>query len=373
MANKKIGILTFHRATNYGAILQAYGLVSYLNSQGYDAKIIDYKPQGMANAYSFFQLQSLTPKRILVFFYVNLMRLLDFPQKCKKRNMFWNYIEKILPMTEKVMDEHDLPTLDAIFVGSDQVWSTCFTCGLDKFYYGQFDRKGAKLISYAGSAAEDMENSFYSTNNALLLESFDAISVREDELQEYLQEQLPNKEIVKVLDPTLLAGADYFENLTEGVQPYNKPYILIYQVIRKQDSLIQEYAKQKAKELNCDIIEIKDSKMFVDRGDGYVENGMVDPTLFVALFKHTSHIITTSFHGTVFSLMFNRPFDVVSVSPEVDSRAKDLLHQVGLDARMVFLPSKVADQNIDWAMVNDMIIDIQRPSRAFITNSLRKL
>lgn len=373
MGNKKIGILTFHRATNYGAILQAYGLVSYLNSQGYDAKIIDYKPKGMANTYSFFHLQSLTPKRILVFFYVNLMRLLEFPKKCKKRKMFWNYIEKTLPMTEKVIEEQDLPSLDAIFVGSDQIWSTCFTGGLDKFYYGQFNRKGAKLISYAGSAAEDMENSFYSTNNALLLESFDAISVREDELQEYLQDKIPKKEIVKVLDPTLMAGAEFFENMINGVRPYNKPYILIYQVIRKQDSLIQEYAKQKAKELNCDIIEIKDSKMYVNKGNRYVENGMVDPTLFVALYKYASHIITTSFHGTAFSLMFNRPFDVVSVSPEVDSRAKDLLHQVGLDARMILLPSKVTNLDIDWAMVNDMIIDIQRPSRAFIFNSLQNL
>lgn len=370
MENKKIGILTFHRATNYGAILQAYGLVSYLNSQGYDAKIIDYKPKGMANTYSFFHLQSLKPKRILVFFYINLMRLLEFPKKCKKRNMFWNYIEKTLPMTEMVIEEQDLPSLDAIFVGSDQIWSTCFTGGLDKFYYGQFNRKGAKLISYAGSAAEDMENSFYSTNNALLLESFDAISVREDELHEYLQDQLPKKEIVKVLDPTLLAGANYFENLIEGVKPYNKPYILIYQVIRKQDSLIQEYAKQKAKELYCDIIEIKDSKMFVDRGDGYVENGMVDPTLFVALYKHASHIITTSFHGTAFSLMFNRPFDVVSVSPEVDSRAKDLLHQVGLNNRMINLPDDRSTGKIDWPSVNQKFDELRKPSRAFINEVL---
>ena len=371
MTNKKIGILTFHRATNYGAILQAYGLESYLNSKGYDAKIIDYKPKGMANTYSFYHLQSLTPKRILLFFYINFMRILEFPKKSKKRNMFWNYIEKALPMTSNVVNDNDLPKMDVIIVGSDQVWSTCFTGGLDKFYYGQFNRKGAKLISYAGSAAEDMENSFYSTNNALLLESFDSISVREDELKAFLQDQLPNKKIVKVLDPTLMAGAEYFETLIKGVRPYNKPYILIYQVIRKQDSLIQEYAMRKAKELDCEIIEIKASKMYVNNGNGYVENGMVDPTMFVALYKHSSYIITTSFHGTAFSLMFNRPFDVVSVSPEVDSRANDLLCQVGLEDRMINLPCDCSSAKIDWSIVNQKMEDLRKPSRVFINEALR--
>lgn len=370
MTNKKIGILTFHRATNYGAILQAYGLVSYLNAQGHDAKLIDYKPTGMANVFTIYPFKSFLPKGILVFFYINLMRLWDFPKKSAKRKMFWSYIQKTLPMTSKVVDEQDLPVFDAIFVGSDQVWSTCFTGGLDKFYYGQFDRKGAKLISYAGSAAEDMEGSFYSTNNAKLLETYDAISVREDEIQKYLQEQLPNKEIVKVLDPTLMAGADYFEKLIEGVQPHNKPYILIYQVIRKQDTLIQMYAKQKAKELGCAIIEIKDSKMFEDTGNGYIEKGMVDPTMFVALYKHAKHIITTSFHGTAFSLMFNRPFDVVSVSPEVDSRAKDLLHQVGLNNRMINLPYDRSTGKIDWSSVNQKFDELRKPSRAFINEVL---
>lgn len=370
MTSKRIGIFTFHRATNYGAVLQAYGLVSYLISQGYDAKIIDYKPRGMAKTFSFFHLQSFSPKRIMVFLYVNFIRLLELPKKSKRRNMFWKYIHYTLPMTSKVDDDTELPEFDFIFVGSDQVWSTCFTGGVDKFYYGQFNRRGAKLISYAGSAAEDMEGSFYSTNNAKLLDSFDAISVREDELQIFLQSQLMNKKIVKVLDPTLLAGVEYYEELIAGVHPYDKPYILIYQVIRKQDAEIQEYAKQKAIRLGCSIIEIKESKMFIRDGNGFKDYGMVDPTMFVALFKHAMHVITTSFHGTAFSLMFNRPFDVVSISPEVDSRAKDLLYHTGLNDRLIVLPCEETSIDIDWQTVNQKFEELRKPSRDFISEAL---
>lgn len=366
--SKKIGILTFHRATNYGAVLQAYALVSYLNEQGYEAKIIDYKPNDMAEIISPISKKNL--KGVIIWLYSNLKNITTLRGKYAKRKIFWEYVNATLPMTSKVATEEDIPVLDAIIVGSDQVWSTCFTGGVDKFYFGQFDSKGAKLISYAGSAAEDMKGSFYSTSNAKLLNDFDAISVREDELQEYLQKQLCNKEIVRVLDPTLMAGRDIFDKLVKDTVPLDKPYVLIYQVIRKQDEKIQKYARQKAKELGCVVVEIKDSKMYVDYGNGYVENGWVNPTMFVALHKKSEYIITTSFHGTAFSLMFNREFDVVSVSPEVDSRAKALLHQLKLDERMVSLPCQITHKPLIYKEVNEIMDELRKPSREFLKGAL---
>ena len=173
----KIGILTFHRATNYGAILQAYALIQYLINQGYDAKIVDYKPKGMGILYAPINVPGFLKKikRIVL----NLLMLPSLLTRYKKREMFWKYINKVLPMTDIVLSSGDLPRMDVYIVGSDQVWSVCFTGGIDNLYWGQFDRNGAKLISYAGSAAENMGDSFYSNENAKLLESFDFISVRE--------------------------------------------------------------------------------------------------------------------------------------------------------------------------------------------------
>lgn len=368
MYDKKIGILTFHRATNYGAILQAYGLVSYLKSLGCDAKIIDYKPERMSRLFIPFRSKNI--RSIIACVYVNIKQIPAIWRKFKRRKMFWDYIKVILPMTSRVIKDEDLPAFDFIFVGSDQIWSTCFTGGPDKFYFGQFNSKGAKLISYAGSAAEDMDGSFYSTNNAQLLNVFFAISVRERELQSYLQKQLPQKDIVLVLDPTLLAGFEFFDGLVMKNRPLSKPYVLIYQVIREQDDNIQQYAINKAKELDCILVEIKDSKMYIDCGRGYEEKGWVNPSMFVSLHKYASHVITTSFHGTAFSLMFNRSFDVVSISPEVDSRAEALLQQIGLDDRLIKLPNVNEQKPLIYEEINYKLEELRASSQSFINGVL---
>ena len=82
-------------------------------------------------------------------------------------------------------------------------------------------------------------------------------------------------------------------------------------------------------------------------------------------------MITTSFHGTAFSLLFNRPFSVVSVSDEVDSRAKDILQQLDLDERMVTLPQETFNTNLDWDSINTKLENKRRPSELFIEESLK--
>lgn len=366
----RIGILTFHRAINYGAILQAYGLVSYLRKQGHDAKVIDYKPEGMGLLYAPLNVPTLFRKckRIAL----NLYMIPSLPKRARKRAMFWQYTETHLPLTVKVQNESELPELDAIIVGSDQVWSTKFTGGVDRFYWGLFERKGAKLLSYAGSAAEDMDGSFYNTNNASLLNSFDAISVREDELQDYLQKCLPSKQIFKVLDPTLLAGRGVFEELVKEEKPIEEQYILIYQVIREKNDAIQAYARIIAKEMGCKIYEIKNSQLHVySEGKEEVKPDFVNPTLFVNYFKCAKYVITTSFHGTAFSLLFNIPFSVVSVSPEVDSRAKDILQQLNLSERMITLPQESTNFNFNWDVINEQLNQRRKPSVEFLSDALR--
>lgn len=368
----RIGILTFHRATNYGAILQTYGLVSYLENCGYDVKVVDYKPYGMGMLYSPLNVSPLFRKlkRIVL----NIYMLPSFLQRKKKRDMYWDYIKRILPLTNTVSTIDDLPDMDAFIVGSDQVWSTKFTGGVDKFYWGQFERKDARLISYAGSAAEDMNNSFYETDNVLLLNSFDSISVREFELKDYLQTNLSHKKITKVLDPTLLAGKSVFEKLINGEKVIDKSYILIYQVIREKDIEIQQFARKKAKELSCDIYEIINGRLYITSGcRRKSQKGFINPTTFVNLFKHAKYIITTSFHGTAFSLLFNRPFSVISVNSEVDSRAADILSELGLIEKLITLPitDLCKEDKIDWNDINYKLEMLRKPSMCFLEDALR--
>ncbi|MDY4567769.1 MAG: polysaccharide pyruvyl transferase family protein [Alloprevotella sp.] len=365
----KVGILTFHRATNYGAILQAYALLKFLQTQGHDVKIIDYKPKGMSSLYAPINVPGIKNKikRIVL----NLLMLPSLKSRCLRRKMFWDYINTFLPLTERIYASSSLPAMDAFIVGSDQVWSTCFTGGIDPLYWGQFDRKRARLISYAGSAAEDMENSFYTNDNAKLLKTFDYISVRERELKQYLQKQSLGKDIVQVTDPTLMAGAELFHDLIANKSPLSKPYLLIYQVIRTKDAFIQEYAKQIASCKEWDIVEIKNTRLYIwSKNKLSVSKNLQNPSDFVNLFKYAQYVITTSFHGTAFALMFNRPFNVVSISEEVDSRAKNILGQLNLNDRLITLPSVKEQKEIDWGLINQKLAELRIPSRMFLQKAL---
>lgn len=222
------------------------------------------------------------------------------------------------------------------------------------------------------SAAENMDESFYNTSNAMLLNSFDFISVREEELQKHLQNSLLEKKIVKVLDPTLMAGAKYFEELIKNEKAFKRPYLLIYQVIRSKDFLIQEYAKQLSIQNGWDIVEIKNTKLYVrSNGKLSISNEFINPTKYVSLFKHAQFVLTTSFHGTAFSLLFNRPFNVISVSKAVDSRAKDLLIQLDIEDRLITLPINSTISEIDWEETNKKLSELRVPSCDFLKEALK--
>ena len=201
--------------------------------------------------------------------------------------------------------------------------------------------------------------------------NFDAISVREDELRDYLESKLPEKHIIKVLDPTLLAGRGVFDDLTKEENAITDPYILIHQVIREKDQEIQSYAKLIANKLGCDIYEIKNSQLYISSNNrAKVTPELINPTKFVNYFKCAKYIITTSFHGTAFSLLFNKPFNVISVSPEVDSRAQDILQQLDLEDRMISLPINSCDLEIKWDAVNKKMEQLREPSVKFLNKSL---
>lgn len=366
---KKIGILTFHRATNYGAILQAYGLLSYLNNQGYEAKIIDYAPSGMGRL--FMPIKATSIKAIIKSILLNVYNLRSLRRRYKKLKVFTKYINGVLPLTKKVSGVNNVPKFDAYIVGSDQIWNVCFTGGIDPLYWGVFNRKEGKMISYAGSAAENMDNSFYSNDNYKLLETFDSISVREYELQKYLEDKLPNKSISKVLDPTLLAGPECFKQLTKGQRIISNKYILIYQVIRSRNDSVYEYAKKIAHKFGCEVIEINRSKINIIGSNTNSYNRIVDPSMFVNLFQHAEYIITTSFHGTAFSLLFNKPFSVISINDAINSRAKDLLDSVGLSSRLITLPAEIEASSINWQDVNSNLDELRKKSEYFLAEALK--
>lgn len=185
----KVGILTFHDAHNYGAVLQAYALKKYIKTLGYDAKIINYHHETIPDGF---------PRE-------------GYEVRWDKFNKF---IKELTDFEEKVCtSEEELEKLDIDFwiCGSDQIWNTEITRGFNKGFFLDFETQGKK-ISYAVSMGipelpEKHEEDFKNSINKL-----DHISVREETLKGYA-EKFTKKQVIKTLDPTLLLESKDYDDL----------------------------------------------------------------------------------------------------------------------------------------------------------------
>lgn len=329
----KIGIITFNRAHNYGAVLQAYALQEYIRQLGEDVEIIDYCPYYFRKQYDtmnvLHQVLSTSPIRLIR----NLFRY----QKTKKRFYgFEKFIQQMHLSLKQYNENSYITGYDVVIYGSDQIWNPTHTHGFDNILWGYNSSIEIKKIAYAASMASSDISSTTSSYIRNALQNFDAISVRENTLKNELS-KLSSSNIHLVLDPTLIVNPEVWYNYIP--QKVNGNYILVYQV--RNSSLTLKMAKKYAKEYNCEIIEL--SKMATNEYRKGL-NQTATPWDFVSLVKNAKMVFTTSFHGTAFSLIFRKDFYTIHVDESVDERSKTLLNQLGLSERLIkeeikFFPS----------------------------------
>jgi polysaccharide pyruvyl transferase WcaK-like protein len=222
----KVGIVTFHRAHNYGAVLQAYALQSYLKFLGCEVFFIDHKNESMLSCYKIWDVHrfiSKHPTKMLNKIQ-NEVRLIK--HRINRYNKFENFINSFFCL--KNASSSNVRLLDLIIVGSDQVWNTHLTNGFDDYYWGNLNiREDARIISYAASI-EEYWNETYNTKAKNLLNKFNAISVREQKTAEYLRIFL-DKDINVTIDPTLLVDSSVWEKFAQKPSLADN-YLLFYQV-----------------------------------------------------------------------------------------------------------------------------------------------
>lgn len=359
----KVGILTFHCAHNYGAVLQAYALQEYIKTLGHKVYIIDYRPDYLLKPYSIINKSRLKSKSLIKGvgkFVFELFYLRSRYRKHKKFEKFINEKFSLLPV-EKIKE------LDSIVFGSDQIWNYKITNGsFDKVFLGKFKGKvneHCKLISYAASsgsiqipyeAKNEVKNALY---------KFDAISVREESLRiEILDKLSLAKEVQTVLDPTLLVTSS---KLIRNQTAQRRPYVLIYQVC--SSTLVYKLAKKISKELNLDIVEINSSVKYEFRSYAY---NTIGPDEFLTLFSNASFIITTSFHGTVFSLINEKPFFTIKFGTAVDGRVSNLLKSIGLESRHISGESEFTYSKINYKKINTNLRQLRKESHNFLKRNL---
>lgn len=352
----KIGILTFHRAHNYGAVLQAYALQTYLQSLNHTVEFIDYRNEELLNVYKWFDFNRFKTKH-LNNIYKELKLILPRKKRFKK---FDEFINRYLNLSPK---EYSLNSYNLIIIGSDQVWNTNLTNGFDNMYWGNFNiHNNSKLVSYAASMQDEIPNDNISRIKKYL-NNFTYISVREDSIAKTLN-SITNKNISVVIDPTLLLSKNQWNNLCcERI--IKEPYLLLYQV--RKDNKAKRIAEMIAQKLNLRLIYLSAG---IDKNNSN-EVATAGPLDFINLFRYADFTVCTSFHGTVFSIIFNIPFCSVLLNDGKDNRVKDLLYKLALNERCIENYNDTILNDINWENVHNNLSILKNNSKKYISQFIK--
>lgn len=356
---KKVGILTFHDAHNYGAVLQAYALKKYLINLGLNATIINYHHYNIPDG---FPKKRYIKEKTIHNVAKHIYSHKDHNLRWKKFNSF---IKNLVDNEEKVYtNEEELSKLniDYWICGSDQIWNTEITRGFNKGFFLDFETNGKK-ISYAVSMGIPKLEEKYEEEFKKSIEKIDYLSVREESLKEYIK-QFSNREVLKVLDPTLLLERkDYEDILVEN--KIQEKYLLIYAL--GPDERLTEIATKIAKEKSLKIVELNDFKKIKYFCEQISNAG---PEEFVTLIKNAECIVTNSFHGTIFSIIYEKEFYTITRLNR-NSRMENILEIVDMKDRLI---DKVEDiekiKPQDYVKAYKRLEEEVLKSREFLKNSL---
>ena len=362
----KIGLLTFHCAQNYGAVLQCYATQEFLKSKGYDVEVVDYRPDYLLRPYRLFNTQRLACGNPITSA-INLVKeLIQFPRRCYRQWAYRRFTKKYLALSNLVTKE-TIPTYyDTYIVGSDQIWNPKLTHGFDDAYFCRFafHKNNKRYIAYAASMeAKELTidaQEFYKES----LKHFDSISVREGNLIQLLQ-PLTQRKITQVLDPTLMADPRIWNNfLTHHSE--KKKYVVIYQ--GRSNKASERIAKDIAKQVGGKVV-ILSTWFSLSRGESHLNVG---PDKFIDIIRHAACVITTSFHGTAFSIIFNRPFYTIRMNDGADTRSQSLLEALNLQDRMIDTDSSPIFSTIDYSEANSKLEELRCLSQEFLLNALNE-
>lgn len=354
----KVYILTRHAICNYGSLLQSYATEQIFHQLGCEAVTLDYQREDERPKNVTKLLLAKSQRWNKNFLTKLIYYLVQYPDHVLMGWRFRKYQNEWLRLSEKMystVSEKELEelTADLFCTGSDQVWGEIGTEAYDPVYFWSGLAKGKKKISLAASLGytelpvELIQ--FYKKE----LDSYFAITVREKDTVELLS-QITQTSIYQCLDPTILLGRESWENLTVLVK--EKDYVLLYQLNANQE--MDDYAVRLAKRIGKKLVRVSPELHNLTKQGKFVY--LPTPEYFLSLVKNADFMVTDSFHGTAFAIIFNTQF--VDVFPNRKSnRNQSLLELTGLMNRVVtdYHDFSAVDRKIDFRLVNG-IIEMER-------------
>lgn len=353
----KIGIVTYHRTNNYGAVMQALATRFVLEEMGHEVYYVDYWPDYHKEMYALF------PK--------NNFRKFNILQKAKfLYRLFLFYRSKKIRIEnfEKFFQTHIYPycrpvddTYDVVIYGSDQIWRKQRALGsYNPFYFGENNLKTQHHISYAASMGILPDNDADNSKVKELVAHLDKISVREEELRKLLL-SLGYKNVKLTLDPTLLLSSETWDKHLP-TEPYvGRKYVLVYMLMNAFNlSEIKRFADNRG----LDMIVLYGSATTKETETNITSAG---PLEFIRLIKNAEYVFSTSFHGLAFSIIYGKQFFTSFTANS--GRAESLLNQLGIKGRLLPPKSSIPQDEtpIDYNTVRSKLETYRKEAFNFLT------
>ena len=337
---KNIGIITFQNANNYGAVYQAFALKKTVEKQGLNVSVINYDSPSMG-------------------------------LKSVQQSQFKDFIDRHLNLTKEYMSKQEIDTseFDAIISGSDQVWNPRLTGG-DMTYFLDFAPENVKKVSYAASIGLNGDLFLgYKDVFEKYVPAFSGISLREETHVDYIQSIAKDKEVIASIDPSLLLTSKEYLDAFNLPDDRSEDYIFVFSYAL--DPKMYDFANMLSLKSGYKIVALSpyNSGSYVN-GTKVVKN--VPPVEWLQLFNKAKLIITDSFHGMMFSIVFNKPFYAYTPNRSNVARVKDVLKKLGLEDRKLTGITNVNDVvwDMDYTKVNEILEKEREKSIEYLKKQL---
>lgn len=339
----KIGIMTFHKSINYGSVLQAYALAYKLREMGHTPEIINYEQHNYT-----FQYQIIKPPLSMEAIKHDYVNLVFYKIMRERKQSFEKFRASVLPLSEKQYKHgDDLSELDEkydlLICGSDQLWNTNAS-DFDEAYFFSFVKK-TPHIAYAVSLNKgDLTNAPDPSLLKKALSTFKTISAREESGKQKIEKFMGGiVNVPVVLDPTLLNDKKAYFPLSE-TQVIKEPYVFFYSVNYQHEAV--SAAVTAAERTGLPVYTLTAGKgtraLYKVKKEGkiHILKEHIGPADFLSLIRYAQLVITNSFHGTAFSLIFEKTFfSIKAMTPEgkleYDTRLYNILSTLGIENRYV--------------------------------------
>lgn len=370
---KRVGTLTFHIAHNYGAMLQAHALQQTITRLGGDCEIIDYRFPYINQWSGIWTWSDLCRQSGVWRGTLRYMKrcYTGYYRRCTRMQKKFNAFMRRMRLSREVYFSREQlihARYDFVVTGSDQIWNPNLTNGPAKEYFGQcFDLNQCQLVSYAASNGKDSLPVEFADQMLEWLKKYKVLGIREKALADTLN----NNHFLRatpVLDPVFLCSPDEWKSLaTRASIRIEEPYLLLYAF--QVGSEIYDLARQVARERGLKLVSIQykydeslsDMQQCIDCG----------PEDFVSLFQHADFVCTSSFHGNVFAIIFEKDFYCVG-HPEYSQRNRDMLQLFGLKHRYVQgSVTTTHSQPVDYEVCRQVIQKEVERSCSFLVEALQ--